>query len=139
MTSFAYRERKQVSSTFKIGEGLIGQCAREKKLIVVHEVPDDYIKINSGLGESKPLNIIVLPVLFEEELIAVIELASFNRFSEIQMSFLDQLMMSVGIVANAVIASTRTQSLLIESQTLYFMCVINNICRWLIEVVNHII
>ena len=118
LTSFAYRERKQVSNAFKIGEGLIGQCAREKKTIVVHEVPDDYIKINSGLGESKPLNIIVLPVLFEGEVIAVIELASFNRFTEIQLAFLEQLMLSVGIVSNAVIASTRTQALLIESQSM---------------------
>ena len=64
-SSYAYRERKSVSNRFRLGEGLVGQCALEKKTILLTKVPPDYIQISSGLGEAPPLNIIVLPVLFE--------------------------------------------------------------------------
>src|SRR3712207_7687138 len=79
LASYAYRERKNLASSFKYGEGLVGQCALEKEQILLTEVPSDYIKISSGLGESTPLNIVVLPVLFEGQVKAVIELASFTR------------------------------------------------------------
>src|SRR5205823_1938108 len=85
--SYAYRERKGVENQFRSGEGLVGQCALEKERILVTNVPQDYIQMNSGLGESKPHNIVVLPVLFEGEVKAVIELASFNRYSDIHLTF----------------------------------------------------
>ena len=72
--SYAFRERKGVAVQFRAGEGLVGQCALEKERIVVTNVPHDYIQINSGLGESTPYNIVVLPVLFEGEVKAVVEL-----------------------------------------------------------------
>ena len=62
---YGYEERRQISKSFKMGEGLIGQSAKEKKRILLTEVPSDYVRINSGLGASVPLNIIVMPVLFE--------------------------------------------------------------------------
>ena len=62
---YGYEERKNLSTSFRVGEGLVGQCAKEKKRILLTEVPSDYVRINSGLGEASPLNIIVLPVLFE--------------------------------------------------------------------------
>src|SRR6185369_8367263 len=65
LASYAYRERKHIANRFKSGEGLVGQCAFEKERILLVDVPSDYIQINSGLGEAKPLNIVVLPVLFE--------------------------------------------------------------------------
>jgi transcriptional regulator with GAF, ATPase, and Fis domain len=74
--------------------------------------------VSSGLGEARPLNIVVLPVLFEEEVKAVIELASFNRFSETHVAFLDQLTESIGIVINTIEANTRTERLLTQSQQL---------------------
>jgi hypothetical protein len=74
----------------------------EKRRILITNVPRDYIHITSGLGEAPPLSIIVLPVLFEEEVKAVIELASFNRFSKIHLNFLDQLTESIGIVINTI-------------------------------------
>ena len=77
------------SRPFRLGEGLVGQCAKEKKRILLTDVPGDYVKINSGLGESPPLNIIVLPVLFEGSVRAVVELASFCRFSVTHQAFLD--------------------------------------------------
>src|SRR5262249_44315962 len=72
--SYAYRERKSVSNVFQAGEGLVGQCALEKERFVLTSVPNDYIKISSGLGEATPLSIVVLPVLFEGQVKAVIEL-----------------------------------------------------------------
>jgi HAMP domain-containing protein/CheY-like chemotaxis protein/signal transduction histidine kinase len=118
LSTYAYRERKSLANSFKMGEGLVGQCAVEKERILLTDVPDDYIRINSGLGESKPLNIVVLPVIFEGQVKAVIELASFYRFSETHLSFLDQLTESIGIVLNTIAAGMRTEELLKQSQSL---------------------
>ncbi|HSP08927.1 MAG TPA: HAMP domain-containing protein, partial [Candidatus Dormibacteraeota bacterium] len=115
---YAYRPRKNVPREFRIGEGLVGQCAIEKRRILVTEVPTDYIQINSGLGEAKPANIVVLPVLFESDVRAVIELASFRPFSPTHMDFLDQLTETIGIVLNTIEANSRTEELLKQSQSL---------------------
>ena len=116
--TYAYRERKHLSNRFHLGEGLVGQCALEKERILLTEVPPDYIKISSGLGEASPLNVVVLPVLFEGQVTAVIELASFHRFSEIHLTFFDQLTESIAIVLNTIAASMRTEELLKQSQSL---------------------
>ena len=116
--SYAFRERKGISNRFELGEGLVGQCALEKERILITGVPDNYIKINSGLGEGTPLNIVVLPVLFEGEVKAVCELASFQSFSEIHLALLDQLTESIGIALNTISATMRTEELLKESQAL---------------------
>ncbi|HKQ69799.1 MAG TPA: response regulator, partial [Polyangiaceae bacterium] len=118
MSTYAYRARKNVSNTFARGEGLVGQCALEKEAILLTQVPADYIQISSGLGEATPLNIIVLPVLFEGEVKAVIELASFHPFSAIHLLFLNQLTESIGVVLNMIIANMRTEQLLLQSQGL---------------------
>src|SRR5438105_1175708 len=118
VSTYAYKERKSVANRFQIGEGLVGQCALEKKPILLTRVPPDYIQISSGLGEAPPLNIIVLPVLFEGVVKAVIELASFNPFSAIHQIFLDQLTESIGVVLNMIGANMRTEQLLQQSQTL---------------------
>jgi signal transduction histidine kinase/HAMP domain-containing protein/DNA-binding response OmpR family regulator len=118
LASYAYTERKTLANRFEAGEGLVGQAALERKPILVTEVPDDYVQISSGLGQAKPMNIVVLPVLFEGEVKAVIELASFNRFTESQLTFLTQLTESIGIVLNTITATMRTEELLIQSQTL---------------------
>jgi HAMP domain-containing protein/CheY-like chemotaxis protein/signal transduction histidine kinase len=116
--SYAYRERKGLANQFNIGEGLVGQCALEKERILITDVPSDYVRINSGLGESSPMNIVVLPVLFEGQVKAVIELASFHHFNEIHLAFLDQLTESIGIVLNTIEANMRTEELLAQSQSL---------------------
>ena len=115
---YAYRPRKNLPMEFALGEGLIGQCALEKRHIVVTRVPRDYIKIASSLGEAPPANIIVLPVLFEGDVRAVIELASFAPFSQTHIDFLDQLAETIGIVLNTIEANTRTEDLLKQSQSL---------------------
>ncbi|RUQ66618.1 response regulator [Azospirillum doebereinerae] len=118
VASYALKERKNLSNRFGLKEGLVGQCAYEKKRILLTNVPRDYVSISSGLGEAPPLNIIVLPVLFEDEVKAVIELASFGRFSETHQSFLEQLTESIGIVLNTIAANMRTEGLLKQSQRL---------------------
>src|SRR5439155_5527158 len=96
--TYAYKERKHIANRFRLGDGLVGQSALEKKSILLTHVPADYIQISSGLGQATPLNIIVLPVLFEGKVMAVIELASFHPFSDIHQIFLDQPMDSIGVV-----------------------------------------
>ncbi|MEA2452180.1 MAG: hypothetical protein QOG04_890, partial [Actinomycetota bacterium] len=114
---YGYEERKSLSTSFRFGEGLVGQCAKEKTRILLTDVPGDYVKINSGLGESPPLNIIVLPVLFEGSVRAVIELASFTPFSPTHQAFLDQLPESIGLVLNTIEGDTVTANLLEQSQS----------------------
>ena len=114
---YAYKERKHLANHFRLGEGLVGQCAQEKQRILLSEVPSDYVTINSGLGESTPLNIIVLPILFEGSVRAVLELASFSRFSPTHQAFLDQLTESIGLVLNTIEANTLTENLLKQSQS----------------------
>jgi HAMP domain-containing protein/signal transduction histidine kinase/DNA-binding response OmpR family regulator len=115
---YAYKHRRDLPNEFRLGEGLVGQCAVEKRRILVTDVPEDYVRINSSIGEAKPLNIIVLPVLFEGDVRAVIELASFQRFSPTHQDFLDQLTESIGIVMNTIEANSRTEDLLRQSQSL---------------------
>ena len=118
MGSYAFQKRKHLSDKFRMREGLVGQTAIEKQRILVTDAPEDYIKINSGLGEATPLNIVALPVIFEGDVRAVIELASFQPFSEIHLAFLDQLTESIGIVLNTIEANMRTENLLKQSQSL---------------------
>jgi HAMP domain-containing protein/CheY-like chemotaxis protein len=118
VASYAYRERKNLSSRFKLGEGLVGQAALELKRIVVSDAPDDYVQISSGLGEARPISIAVAPIAFEGEVKGVLELASFQPFSAVKLSLLDQLMESLGIVMAAIESQMRTDELLQQSQTL---------------------
>ncbi|HVS08308.1 MAG TPA: response regulator, partial [Planctomycetota bacterium] len=104
--------------SFRLGEGLVGQCAVEKAKILLTTVPRDYIKIASGLGAATAQNVIILPVLFEGRIKAVLELASFERFSPTHEVFLDQLAESIGIVCNTIEANMRTENLLKQSQSL---------------------
>ncbi len=116
LASYAFSAAREID--LRLGEGLVGQCALEGQKIMLLNVPDDYIKISSGLGESKPHNIMVLPVLFEGQVKGVFELASFSRFSQTHEVFLDQLAESIGIVLNTIEANTRTEDLLKQSQSL---------------------
>jgi HAMP domain-containing protein/signal transduction histidine kinase/ActR/RegA family two-component response regulator len=115
-STYAYVRRKGLSSRFAFGEGLVGQCALEKKPIVVSEVPEGYVHVTSGLGEAPPRNIAVFPVLFEEQVRGVIELGSFHEFTAIQLGFLEQLMLNIGLAINLIGASMRTEELLQQLQ-----------------------
>ncbi|HEU4799405.1 MAG TPA: response regulator, partial [Gemmatimonadales bacterium] len=118
LASYAYRGREEVTSSFRLGEGLVGQCAADRRIMIISEIPQDYIRISSGLGAAAPRNIVVLPVLFEGNVKAVLELATFEPMDEIRLSFLEQLAESIGIVLNTIIANMRTEELLKQSQAL---------------------
>jgi HAMP domain-containing protein/CheY-like chemotaxis protein/signal transduction histidine kinase len=102
----------------KIGEGLVGQVASEKRRMLISDLPERTISIRSGLFESVPRNVIVLPVLFEDRVKAVIELASLNAFTASHLAFLEQLTASIGIVLNSIEATMQTEGLLKQSQQL---------------------
>jgi len=117
-SAYGYKSEKNIPTEFAIGEGLVGQVAFEKERIILSNVPGNYIKISSGLGRAKPTNLIILPVLFENNVKAVIELASLDTFSQTHLDFLSQLTESIGIVLNTIEANTRTEELLAQSQSL---------------------
>jgi len=102
----------------RVGEGLVGQCAAEKRRMLITEVPPHAVPIRSGLFKAVPLNVIVLPVLFEDRVKAVIELASLNAFTASHLAFLEQLTASIGIVLNSIEATMQTEGLLKQSQQL---------------------
>jgi signal transduction histidine kinase/CheY-like chemotaxis protein/HAMP domain-containing protein len=118
LSSYAYQDRKQVKGEFQFGEGLVGQCASSRRMLRISDLPENYIQISSGLGEAPPRGIAVLPVLFEGETRAVLELATFDEFDEIRLTFLEQLAESIGIVLNTIAANMRTEELLRQSQAL---------------------
>jgi HAMP domain-containing protein/signal transduction histidine kinase/CheY-like chemotaxis protein len=117
-SAYGYKSEKHIPGEFAIGEGLVGQVALEKERIILSNVPGNYIKISSSLGRAKPTNLIILPVLFENKVKAVIELASLDTFSETHIDFLEQLTESIGIVINTIEANSRTEELLAQSQSL---------------------
>ena len=102
----------------QLGQGLIGQCALDKRQRLVADIPEETIPVNSALLRVAPKNLVVLPVLFENQVKAVIELASVSAFTTSQMTFLEQLTNSIGIVLNSIEATMQTEGLLMQSQQL---------------------
>jgi signal transduction histidine kinase/CheY-like chemotaxis protein/HAMP domain-containing protein len=118
IAGYGLRADKDAPIQYRIGQSLIGQVAKGKRPIVVDEIPPGYIKISSGLGEAAPANLAVMPILFEDQVLGVVELASFRRFTPIQVDFLKQLTETLGVSVNAIIANARTDDLLQQSQRL---------------------
>ncbi|WP_275462681.1 HAMP domain-containing protein [Streptomyces noursei] len=117
MGSYGY-SMGEMPTTFKPGETLIGTAAEEGRTILVENVPSGYLKIASGLGEAPPANVIVLPVLFEDKVLGVIELASFQPFTQIQKDFLSQIAEMIATSVNTISVNTKTEVLLGQSQEL---------------------
>ncbi|HEX2645334.1 MAG TPA: response regulator, partial [Thermoanaerobaculia bacterium] len=113
-----YATREDQVERIDLGRGLVGQCAVEKQRILLSDLPDDYTRVHSSLGEAKPASVVVLPVLFEGETRAVVELASIRPFTETHLAFLEQLTQSIGVVLNTIEATMRTENLLKQSQQL---------------------
>lgn len=102
--------------SFAMGEGLVGQCALENRTIIVDNPPQDYMQIRSGLGSTPPLQIIITPVQFKQEVIAVIEMASIHRFKDDQLSLFNELLFTLGIAIKRIAGSMLVQKLLKEEQ-----------------------
>src|SRR5579862_2307889 len=117
LSAYAGTDKNEFPTTLRLGEGLVGQCASDKRRVLITNV-EAAVPITSALLEMTPKNIIVLPVLFENEVKAVIELSSLTSFTELQIAFLEQLTANIGIVLNSIEASMQTEGLLKQSQQL---------------------
>ena len=118
IAGYGLRADKDAPIQYRIGQSLIGQVAKSKRPIVVDDIPQGYIRISSGLGDAPPTNLAIMPIMFEDQVLGVVELASFTKFTPIQIAFLEQLAETLGISVNAIIANSRTDALLVESQRL---------------------
>src|SRR5215468_2749943 len=118
LSTFADNAGDGHRAELSLGEGLIGQCAAEKRSLLITDLPSHAVPIRSGLFQAVPRNIIVLPVLFEDQAKAVIELASLSAFTASHLAFLEQLTASIGIVLNSIEATMQTEGLLKQSQQL---------------------
>jgi len=114
----SYAKRPDQPEHIPLGVGLVGQAAAEKQRILLNDVPPEYTRIHSSLGEAPPKSVLVLPVLFEGETMAVIELAALSPFTNTHLAFLEQLPQSIGVVLNTIEATMRTENLLLQSQQL---------------------
>ncbi len=114
---YAYDRKKFIERRFTIGEGVIGQCYLEKSRILLSDVPSDYVKITSGLGESTPTNLVVLPLVYNDLVEGIIELAGFQKFQEHELEFLDKAAASIANILSSVKTNERTQALLEDSQS----------------------
>ncbi|WP_435922437.1 response regulator [Paenibacillus sp. DYY-L-2] len=116
--SYAGNGMLKTPETFRIGEGLIGQAAMDKKPITLREAPVDYISVRSALGQSTPGHIEIYPVSFEDELLGVLEFASFDPFTPLQEELMSELAASLGMILNNINRRLRVEELLRESQAL---------------------
>ncbi|HSH51707.1 MAG TPA: GAF domain-containing protein [Bacteroidales bacterium] len=113
---YAFNRRKYIKKSFELGEGLVGNCAIEKKRIHITEIPDNYIRIISGLGGANPRSLILIPMKLEEEVLGVIEIASFNKYEDYQIKFLEQASLSIASSLNMAETNKRTSELLEKTQ-----------------------
>ncbi len=116
--AYGHPDGDSPSTRFRIGQSLVGQAARSRRAIVVDDVPPGYATISSGLGATAPTSLIVLPIVVEDQVLGVIELASVRGFTQVHRSFLELLMEQIGVNVNSIVASARTDELLGESQRL---------------------
>jgi signal transduction histidine kinase/HAMP domain-containing protein len=118
IAGYGLRADLEAPSQVRLGQSLIGQVARTKKPVMLTGVPADYVRLSSGVGEAPPVTVIALPIVFEDQILAVIEAASFYPFTQVHRDFLEQLMETIGVNVNTIIANARTDDLLTESQRL---------------------
>lgn len=112
---YAFTKRKELNTRIEFGEGLVGQCAIEKELIILTEVPEEYFPIKSATGSANPKNVIVFPCLFNQEVLGVIELASFDEYTDLQLEFLDSASQSMAIGLNSARAKDEMKKLLTQT------------------------
>lgn len=113
--AYAYDRRKYIERRLHMGEGLVGTCALERKTVYLREIPEDYMLISSGLGETIPRSLLIVPMIFNEEITGVIELASINDFEKYKQEFVEKIAESIAITINTVHLNMKTKQLLQES------------------------
>ncbi|MCF6299048.1 MAG: VanZ family protein [Thiomicrorhabdus sp.] len=117
LATYAYKNRNNVNNRYKAGEGLVGQAALERKTIVLTDVPTDYLGIDTGMGKTTPETIMVLPVVFEDDLVGVLEIGSLNRLSLLKQELLSQIVENLGVFINSIIGRSRAEHLLQRSES----------------------
>ncbi|GGO60937.1 HAMP domain-containing protein [Nonomuraea cavernae] len=118
ISAYGYPADPDRPTRFRMGETLVGQAARSHQTIAMTDIPAGYITVASGLGRTQPASVVVLPIVVEEQVLGVIELASVYVFTPVHRAFLDQLMETIGVNLNTIVANARTDELLVESQRL---------------------
>lgn len=116
LASFAFNRKKYLKKQIQLGEGLVGACAVEKETIHLTEIPQDYVKITSGLGGSNPTSLLLVPLLIESDMLGVIEIASFNNFEKHEIEFVEKVAESIASTLKSVRINIRTSQLLEQSQ-----------------------
>ncbi len=116
VSSYASGNPALLRESFEFGEGLVGQCAKESRMITLQDPPADYIRISSGLGSSVPATVILMPVVFEQSVVGVVELASLHPISSSHRSLLEELLYPLGVAINRISSQMKVQELLRESQ-----------------------
>jgi signal transduction histidine kinase/HAMP domain-containing protein len=114
----AYGFHRTGMTRFVLGEGLAGQAALDRTRILVENAPPGYVTVGSGLGSAAAAHLVVLPILFEDQVLGVLELASLHTFSDLHLTFFDRFVPTIGVTINAIMANSRTEVLLTESQRL---------------------
>ncbi|MDR2988727.1 MAG: HAMP domain-containing protein [Nocardiopsaceae bacterium] len=109
---------QELTADLALGESLVGQAAKSKKTILVTDLPADCIKVSAVLGTAAPVNLIILPIVFEDQAVGVIEVGSFSPFTSVHREFMELLVETIGVNLNTIIANSRTEALLSESQRL---------------------
>ncbi|MFK5854968.1 MAG: response regulator [Bacteroidota bacterium] len=115
-SSYSYNVRKSNSNKFKLGEGLVGQSALEQKTLIYTDVPDDYISIKSGLGEITPNVIVVIPLIYQKEVVAVIEMGSTKEITQTKLDFLSQISENIAVGFNSIRTRVEMKVLLTKTQ-----------------------
>ena len=116
--SYAFSKRKELGSSIQLGEGFVGQAALEKQIISVSNIPDDYIRINSSLGNTHPNHLVIVPFLYNDKIQGVMEIGSFKELETTQLDFLQQVIAPVGISIHTLHEQERMKTMLLESQLL---------------------
>ena len=118
LAAYAYNHQSIGAESFNLGEGLVGQCALENRMMLLNQIPEDYIQITSGIGMASPSDVLIIPAEFQGEVLAVIELASFKSFSNLEQMLLKEIMSNLGTNIKSILRHMQVEKLLQESQLL---------------------